>query len=69
MLLWFASFQLKLKPLFVEYFQNDYRTEEDLKKLESQVSKGPNPEIREHARKRALELKCVEMEDILKEQG
>ncbi|KAF2363765.1 mRNA splicing factor Cwf21 domain [Trinorchestia longiramus] len=47
----------------------NYRTEDELKKLEAQSIKGPNAEIREHARKRELELRCAEMEDILAGQG
>ncbi|XP_027222793.2 SRRM2 protein homolog rsr-2 [Penaeus vannamei] len=47
----------------------DFRTEEELQKLEDQRTRGPNAEIREHARKRALELKCAEMEDVMREQG
>lgn len=47
----------------------DFRTEEELQKLEDQRTQGPNAEIREHARKRALELKCAEMEDVMREQG
>lgn len=47
----------------------DFRTEEELMKLEAQTTKGPNAEILAHARKRALELKCAEMEDVMREQG
>ncbi|KAK3876167.1 hypothetical protein Pcinc_019016 [Petrolisthes cinctipes] len=47
----------------------DFRTEEELQKLEDQRTKGPNAEIREHTRKRAIELKCAEMEDVMREQG
>lgn len=52
-----------------QIFQIDFRTEEELQKLEDQRTRGPNAEIREHARKRALELKCAEMEDVMREQG
>lgn len=50
-------------------FQIDFRTEEELQKLDDSRTRGPNAEIREHARKRALELKCAEMEDVMREQG
>ncbi|XP_050739850.1 serine/arginine repetitive matrix protein 2-like [Eriocheir sinensis] len=47
----------------------DFRTEEELQKAADSAVRGPNAEIREHAKKRALELKCAEMQDLMKEQG
>ena len=47
----------------------NYKTEEELEKLESQLTKQPNLEILDHERKRQLELKCLELEDIMEEQG
>lgn len=43
-----------------------YKTEEELEKLEA---KQPNPEILAHERKRKMEVKCVELEEVLNDQG
>ena len=47
----------------------DYKSEAELKKLEAQVNRGPNKEILAHERKRKVELKCVEMQELMEEQG
>ena len=49
--------------------QPHYRTEEEIRRKEEETTKGPNLEILEHQRKRALELKCVEMEEVLEDEG
>ena len=47
----------------------EYKPDEDLKKLESYINKKGNAELLLHERKRKVELKCVEMEDLMTEQG
>ncbi|XP_023238023.1 serine/arginine repetitive matrix protein 2-like [Centruroides sculpturatus] len=47
----------------------NYRTEEELKLLDASINKVPNKDILAHQRKREMELKCVEMEELMKEQG
>ncbi|XP_074647855.1 uncharacterized protein LOC141903573 [Tubulanus polymorphus] len=47
----------------------DFKSEDDLKKLDQVLNKKPNVEILEHERKRKVELKCVEMEELMEEQG
>ena len=47
----------------------NYKTEEDIKKAEAQISRGPNQGILDHERKRKLEVKCLELEDVLRDQG
>ena len=47
----------------------NYRSEEELRKLQADSIKGPNADILAHAHKRALELKCAEMEDVMREHG
>ena len=47
----------------------NYKTEEDIKKSEAALSKGPNQGILDHERKRKLEVKCMELEDVLRDQG
>ncbi|XP_052261168.1 serine/arginine repetitive matrix protein 2-like [Dreissena polymorpha] len=47
----------------------DYKSEEEIKKLEAQMIKQPNKEILDHERKRKVELKCMEMEELMEEQG
>ena len=47
----------------------NYKTEEDIKKSEAAISKGPNQGILDHERKRKLEVKCMELEEVLRDQG
>lgn len=47
----------------------DYRTEEDVARLEKQLARPPNAEILYHDRKRRVELKCMEMQELMEEQG
>ncbi|CAG4912629.1 unnamed protein product [Colias eurytheme] len=47
----------------------NYRTEEEIAKLDSASNKQPNREILDHERKRKVEVKCTELEDQLEEQG
>ena len=47
----------------------DYKSEEELKKLDAQLNKKPNQDILEHERKRKVELKCIEMYELMEEQG
>lgn len=46
-----------------------YKTEEELEKLDSQNNRQPNQEILDHERKRKVEVKCIELEEILEDQG
>ena len=48
---------------------NYYRDEDDSAKLEKTLFKQPNQEILDHERKRKIELKCIEFEEILDQQG
>jgi len=47
----------------------DYKSEAELKKLDAQMTRGPNQEILDHERKRKVELKCMEMQELMEEQG
>lgn len=47
----------------------EYHTNEDLAKLEQMNTKKPNQEILEHERKRQIELKCMELQDLMEDQG
>ncbi|XP_030380396.1 serine/arginine repetitive matrix protein 2 isoform X10 [Scaptodrosophila lebanonensis] len=47
----------------------DYRPEDDSKKLDAQLNRPPNKEILDHDRKRKIEVKCIEFEEILEKQG
>lgn len=47
----------------------DYKSEEELKKLDAQMNKKANVEILDHERKRKVELKCIEMQELMEEQG
>lgn len=46
-----------------------YRTEGDLKKMDALNNRPPNLEILEHERKRKIEVKCMEFEEILEDQN
>uniref|UniRef100_A0A0K8TS33 Putative splicing coactivator srm160/300 subunit n=1 Tax=Tabanus bromius TaxID=304241 RepID=A0A0K8TS33_TABBR len=46
-----------------------YKTEEDLSKLDASMNRPPNQEILDHERKRKIEVKCAEFEEILEKQG
>ncbi|XP_053207369.1 serine/arginine repetitive matrix protein 2-like [Panonychus citri] len=48
----------------------EYKTEDDIKKnLDDLLPKPINPEILDHQRKRKIELKCVELEAQLEDEG
>ena len=47
----------------------DYKTDAELAKLDRALNKPPNKEILEHQWKRRIELKCVELQDELEDQG
>ena len=47
-----------------------YKNEADLAKNDASfANRQPNKEILEHERKRKLELKCLELREVLEEQG
>ena len=46
----------------------EYKTEEDLAKLERTLHKQPNKELLEHQWKRKIELQCMELQDKMEEQ-
>lgn len=58
------SFVRQSKKDFVKY-----KTEDDLQKAEAINNRQPNEEILEHDRKRKIEIKCAELEDILESQN
>lgn len=41
----------------------------DASRFEATLTKKPNKEILEHERKRNIEVKCIEMQDLMEEQG
>lgn len=47
----------------------DYKSEEQLKILDQAMNKGPNADILDHERKRKVEVKCLEMQELMQEQG
>lgn len=47
----------------------EYKPDEESKKLEAYINRKGNVELLKHDRKRKIELKCVEMEDLMREQG
>lgn len=49
--------------------QQQYKTDNDVKRADALLFKEPNKEILEHERKRKIELKCFELEQEMEEQG
>ena len=47
----------------------EYKTDSDLARLEKTLNKQPNKDILEHQWKRAIELKCLLLQEELEEQG
>lgn len=45
-----------------------YKTEADLKRMDALNNRPPNLEILEHERKRKIEIKCIEFQEILEDQ-
>lgn len=48
---------------------NSYKSEQDIAQLDKALNKAPNQAILDHERKRKIEVKCAEFEDILEKQG
>lgn len=46
-----------------------YKSESDLAKLDALTNRPPNHDILDHERKRKVEVKCAEYEEILEKQG
>ncbi|XP_029462641.1 serine/arginine repetitive matrix protein 2 [Rhinatrema bivittatum] len=61
--------QRNLSALRHKKDRTDYKSEEELRKLDSLMVKKPNQEILDHERKRKVELKCLELEEMMEEQG
>lgn len=49
--------------------ERSYKTEQELSKIDTAANRQPNKEILDHERKRKIELKCAEFQEILEEQG
>ncbi|KRX62337.1 Exocyst complex component 3 [Trichinella sp. T9] len=58
-----------LAHVVVSKDKQQYRNEDDIKRLESKVTRKPNKELILHERKRKIELKCLEMQDLMTEQN
>ncbi len=46
----------------------EYKTDNDLAKLERSLHKQPNKDLMEHQWKRKIELQCIELRDRMEEQ-
>ncbi|KAG8187667.1 hypothetical protein JTE90_005519 [Oedothorax gibbosus] len=46
-----------------------YKTEEDIKRLDAMSNRKPNQGILAHERKRTIELKCLEMQELMEDEG
>lgn len=61
--------QRNLSTIRVRKEKIEYKTDEDLKRLEASLIKQPNREILAHEQKRRLELRVIELQDLMEEQG
>ncbi|KRZ70507.1 Exocyst complex component 3 [Trichinella papuae] len=61
--------QKNLAHVVVSKDKQLYRNEDDIKRMESKVTRKPNKELILHERKRKIELKCLEMQDLMTEQN
>ena len=61
--------QRNLSHVRVNKERVEYKPDEDVKKLEAYASRKGNAELLAHERKRKIEVKCVEMEDMMADQG
>ncbi|KRY71713.1 Exocyst complex component 3 [Trichinella pseudospiralis] len=61
--------QKNLAHVIVSKDKQQYRNEDDIKRMESKVTRKPNKELILHERKRKIELKCLEMQDLMTEQN
>ncbi|VDP04938.1 unnamed protein product [Soboliphyme baturini] len=60
--------QRNLAFISVSREKPQYRTEEDIKRLDEELNRPPNKEILEHEKKRKIELKCMELRDLMEQQ-
>lgn len=49
--------------------RTQYKTDEELKRLDEASNKQPNREILDHESKRKIEIKCLQLADALTDQG
>jgi serine/arginine repetitive matrix protein 2 len=47
----------------------NYKTKAELEKLEATSNRQPNRDILDHEKQRKAEVKCIELEEILEDQG
>ena len=47
----------------------DYKTDDDGKQLDKQLLQKTNKELLAHEERRGIEVKCLEMETLMEEQG
>ena len=43
----------------------EYNAEDDIKRAEAAINRKPNEELLDHQRKRVIELKCVDFENLM----
>ena len=49
--------------------KHDYRSEEDIARMEAQLNRPPNQDILDHQKKRQIELRCLEERVRLEDKG
>jgi cwf21. len=49
--------------------KTNLKTEKDLERMDAMNNKQPNREILDHEKKRKIELQCLELQELLEEQG
>jgi len=61
--------QANLSSLHFSKNRTDYNTEAEIAKAEAEINREPNAELLDHEFKRAIEIKCVEFEDLMEGKG
>jgi len=61
--------QANLSNLHFSKNRTDYNTEAEIAKAEAEINREPNAELLDHEFKRAIEIKCVEFEDLMEGKG
>jgi len=61
--------QRNLAHIKVSKDKTSYRSEDDIKRMEATLNRPPNEEILEHERRRKIEVKCFELQELMTDQG
>jgi len=61
--------QANLANVFFSKQRIAYNSEADIKRAEAEINRKPNHDLLMHAKKRQVEMKCIEFEELMESQG